>query len=55
MIFPHTKIYDVRYSYIYDFLNIIVDYKLEKNLTIEDIYKIAYEFIKNYSKKLIKK
>ena len=55
MIFPHTKIYDLKFSYIYDFLNILVDYKLEKNLTMEDIYKVADKFIENYAKKLIKK
>ncbi len=52
-IIPHTKIYDLRYNYIYAFLNMVIEHKLENLfLTKEDIYKIAEEFIENNSKSL---
>ena len=46
-IIPHTKIYDTRFSYIYDFLNLVINKRIERNslLSIEELYKLADEFI----------
>ena len=46
-IIPHSKIYDTRFSYIYDFLNLVIDKRIESNslLSIEELYKLADEFI----------
>lgn len=48
-IVPHTKIYDTRFSYIYDFLSYLIDKSLDKpDLSLEDMYKLVDEFSEYY-------